>query len=110
MNDLNVYNLRTGANDSLLKNVLNCQAYGFGPNDIWFDHSGQYLCTMYDNANIILDCITGRVVGVYAGDFSRGCLINGEYWISSEAGIRIMPFPYIEDIPVRRTLFLFPRE
>jgi hypothetical protein len=102
--------LRTGAKDSLLKKVLDCQVYGFGPNDIWFDHSGQYLCTMYDNANIILDCMTGCVVGVYAGDFARGCLINGEYWISSEAGIRIMPFPYIEDIPARSTLFWYSRD
>lgn len=101
-NDLNVYNLRTGNCDFKLSGNLNYQVYGFGPNDIWFDYSGQYLCVMFDHANIVVDCNTGCTVGLYAGEFAHGCLINGEYWISSNAGIRILPFPCIEDLSAQR--------
>lgn len=97
-NDLGIYDLKANCLVSTLNHGANHQAYGFGPNDVWFDCSGQYICIMFDNANLIVDTETNCAVGVYAGEFVRGCLIDGEYWIPSKTGIRIMPFPYIEDI------------
>ena len=65
----------------------------------------KYLCVMYDNVNVVVDWETGKMVARYVGHFKKGCLMDNEYWIFSDEGLRRMPFPLIEDIPPRKPTF-----
>ncbi len=86
----------------MLENDPNWTKPGLGPSMCWFDESRQYLSLMYDNVNVVIDWHERKMVARYAGKHMKGCLINDEYWISSEDGIRRVPFPLIEDIPPRK--------
>lgn len=100
--DLYVYSPKTKEKFFLLENDPDWTKPGLGMPTCWFDESKQYLSIMYDNVNVVVDWYERRMVARYAGKTRKGCIINDEYWISSEEGIRRVPFPLIEDIPPRK--------
>ena len=73
-----------------------------GWTDVWFDESRKYLCLWYDNVNVVVDWEARKMVARYVGKYTKGCLIDNEYWIFSEDKLRRMPFPLIEDIPPKK--------
>ena len=48
------------------------------------------------------------VVDENKADYRFGCIVGNEYWVSTDAGILKKPFPYIEEIPIRKHNFWSP--
>lgn len=67
--------------------------------DSWTDSTARYLCLQYPTGNVILDLQERSIAARYAADYSRGCLIGREYWISVSGSITRKPFPSFEEIP-----------
>lgn len=100
--DLYIIEPSSAKKSFLLQNATEWEQPGLGPSACWFEGNGQYLTLMYNNCNVIIDLSKREVVARYGGAFTKGCLINGEYWISSDTGIQRKPFPLIEELPPRK--------
>lgn len=69
------------------------------------DEQKRYLTLHYSGKGVaIVNLDTRKIVAQYAGELP-GCIIGDEYWISSENGIRRLPFPYMEDFLSSKTIF-----
>lgn len=97
--DLCVYKTKSGEKYSLTENSPDWKPPMGLPGVFWFDDTGRYLHILYLQANVVIDMQERKVVAQYAAEYKRGCLIDGEYWISNEVGIEKKPFPIIEDLP-----------
>jgi WD40 repeat protein len=97
--DLCVYKTKTGEKYSLAENSPDWKLPDTNPCRLWLDEAGRYLYLLYFRANVVIDIQERKVVAQYAAEYKRGCLIDGEYWISNEVGIEKKPFPIIEDLP-----------
>ena len=105
-NDLFVFTPQVGKGYYLLENEVLPQLPKWEPVNIRLDHSGQFVVLMYPTVNIIVDREARRVVARYAGDFTKGCLVGNEFWISTKNGIVRKSFPLMEEIPPKRSAFL----
>ena len=97
--DLHIYRPSTGTFLDLLENEISWQRPAILPSDCWLDFSKRYLCIKYRTTNVIIDIHARKVVGQYAGDYTRGCLIGNEYWICVGDRILRKPFPALEEAP-----------
>lgn len=98
-NDLHIYEPSTGYTIDLLENESTWQRPERFPHRCWLDISNRYLCLKYQNANVIIDVHTRKVVAQYVADFMQGCLIGNEYWLCVNDRICRKPFPAIEEVP-----------
>lgn len=95
-NDLFLFQPQTGEMQYLLENEEKWNPPQKPPSGVWLDQSNQYLSLMYDTSNVVVDWISRKVVAQYWGEFTMGCIVNSEYWISSNKGILRNKFPLFE--------------
>lgn len=100
--NLRIIEMPTAEKYSLLENNATWKQPGLGPHSFWFTVDGKYICIAYDNANVIIDLQTRKIVAQYPGYFFRGCLIGDEYWVPTGEGVVRKRFPLIENIPPRK--------
>lgn len=107
-NDLQVYEPATGSTYRLLENDQNWVAPGRSFSDYWIDQSKRYITLKYIPVNVVVDRHARQMIARYAGRYTRGCIVGEEYWISSDEGIRRLPFPLIEAVPKAKPVFWHP--
>lgn len=105
-NDLYVYHIKTGDGYYLLENDMDTPMPALKPHDCCIDESGRYIILEYSTVNIVVDWNARKVVSYYAGDFTKGCLVGDEFWVSTKNGIVRKPFPLMEEIPPERPIYL----
>ena len=103
--DLHVLEHKTGKLYDLLENDPNREEMRQIPSDCWLDQSKRYISLLYETANVIVDWHARKVVARYASTFTRGCLIDQEYWVCTDEGIQRKPFPAFEEIPPQKYVF-----
>ena len=104
-NDLHIFHHATGEMQDLLENEDGWSPPAVAPSSFSIDHSGQFLVLMYSKSNVIIDLNKRRVIAQYAGDYTRGCIVDDEFWISSDSGILRKSFPLMEEIPEMKYVF-----
>ena len=97
-NDLFMYNPKTAKGFHLLENESTWSPPAYRPSGCWTDDSRHLVFLMYANVNVALDWDARKIVALYRGSFAKGHLVGDEYWISSDNGIRKLPFPLIEHV------------
>ena len=101
--NMTVIKAATGEVIDLLEHEAEWKAPRWSPLRSYYDPEKQYLQLVYDDANIIIDCVARKRIAQYSTPDSgigfEGCLINGEFWIGTREGIIKRPFPLIEEIP-----------
>lgn len=97
LDDFCVYVPSTGTFTDLLEQETDWQMPRIKPIKFWLDITKNYLCILFDTANVVIDLQTRKVVAQYAADFKRGCLIGDEYWICVNNRICRKPFPAFEE-------------
>ena len=81
---------------------------GRKPVDYRLDTSTNYLTLMYDTVNIVVDLSLRKMIARYTAACRFGAIIGNEYWVCTDEGVLKKPFPFIEDIPVRKHNFWSP--
>jgi len=105
-NDIHVFDRKTGEIYYLLENSTDCGNYhNDEPIAFWMDVSGTYAILEFSSHNLIIDWKARKMVARYAGAYAKGCLVGDKYWISAEDGVRIVPFPLIENIPPEKPVY-----
>ena len=104
-NDIYVFEPHSKSTYCLLENMPNWNPPGNRPSNCSIDEKKQYITLSYKNMDIVVDWIGRRIIAQYFTPLGSGCLIDNEYWISSDAGIRRMPFPFMETIPAAKPSF-----
>ncbi len=109
-NDFWVYDLAGGERYNLLENEPNKELIAqLRPSSLWLNEDKTYITIMCHAYNIVVDYAARKIVGIYAGCdiFTKGCIVGNMFWISGESGLRILPFPYLEEfIMPKKNLFL----
>lgn len=108
--DLLVYQPKNGNSYHLLGEEERAQLPKSEPFGWNITHNKQYIILIYKEMNVVIDLITKTLVARYNTDFYHGCLIGNKYWISSDDGIIIKPFPLIEDTPAKKNVFWNPND
>ena len=99
-NDLYVYNPKTGVGYYLLENDSAIHLPELEPVNCCIDYSGQYIVLMYNTVNIVVDWNARKAVACYVADYTKGCIVGNQFWVSSKNGILQKPFPSMEEIPL----------
>lgn len=99
-NDLWVYNTKNGSLYYLLKNEPAVKTLADSPVSCKLDSSSRYLIVMYQKYNLVVDIPKRKIAARYAAEYSEGCLIGDQFWVSSKSGIVKKPFPCIEEIDI----------
>lgn len=102
-NDLKIYEPSSGTIFDLLEKEVTWKRPEFGPSDCWLDSGSHYLCLKYQTVNMVIDIQERKVAAQYAGDCTKGCLIDGKYWICNNGRILQKPFPAFEAAPPIQT-------
>lgn len=98
--DLHVYKPSSGELFLLVENGLDLENIGEYPVDYRLDKQTNYLTLMYNTANVIVDCTTRKMIARYIAHYRFGSIVGSEYWVCTDEGVRKMPFPFVECIPV----------
>ena len=107
--DLFIYHPNTGDKYNLLENETRFQLPQSAPFDWKIVPNTQYIILIYNEMNIVVDIHTRKMVARYHTDFYHGNLIDEHYWVSTDSGVLIKPFPFIEDIPAKMIDFWCPK-
>ena len=104
-NDLNIFHHATGGIQNLLKNESQWSPTELAPLSLNTDRSGRFLVLNYSRYNVVIDINMQCVVAQYVGQYTQGCIIGDEFWISSDSGILRKSFPLMEEIPEMKYVF-----
>lgn len=107
--DLFVYNPNTGNKYYLLENENRSQLPKSSPFDWKIVPNTQYIILIYNETNIVVDFHSRKMVARYNTDFYHGSLIGENYWVSTDVGVLIKPFPLIECLPTKTNDFWSPK-
>ena len=106
--DLYVYIPHTRETYSLIENTESWEKPGNSIAGYRLEIDRPYITLMYDSVNVIIDLCARKMIARYKADYRFGCIVGNEYWVSTDAGILKKPFPYIEEIPIRKHNFWSP--
>lgn len=98
-NDLHIFQQATGEMQNLLENESRWSPPALAPSSFSIDYSGRFLVLRYSRSNVVIDLTSRCVIAQYAGQYTSGCIIGDEFWISSDSGILRKPFPLYEPLP-----------
>lgn len=101
--DLTLYEPKTGDHANLLENDTIKQVTGGHPSEAWLTPDERFLCLMYLQSNIIIDLGDKKICAIYAAEYTRGCIVENEYWICVGKRIIRKPFPLEEPIIKKNT-------
>ena len=96
--DLKLYHVPNKIMTDLLSNETQWKAPKKWISAVNMDASGRYMTIKYQHSNAVVDLSEHRVVAQYAAQ-SKGIVIGNSFWIGSNEGVCIEPFPIMEEIP-----------
>ncbi|MBE6947499.1 MAG: hypothetical protein E7454_04535 [Ruminococcaceae bacterium] len=105
--DLFVCDLRNGTSYHLLENEGNWEAPIYPVLCCWVDANRRYVVLVYDDATIFVDFKTRKMVARYQAVSPGDCIIGNDFWTCTKEGVKIKPFPSIEDITPKKNAFGF---
>lgn len=107
-NDLFVFTPQVGKGYYLLENEASPQFPELEPINVCLDYSGHFIVLMYNTVNIVVDWKARKTVACYAAEYTKGCVVDDQFWVSSKNGILRKPFPIMEEIPRQKYVFWRP--
>ena len=101
--DLSLYEPLTGNNVNLLEKDNVNIAVSVSPSEAWLTTDKRYLCLKYLHSNMIIDVQQKKICALYGVEYTRGCIVENEYWICVGKRIIRKPFPLVEAIIKKNT-------